>query len=251
MTSVLCQRAERRVVISLNRPRVRNAVNRALLEELLASLDRATTDPDIDVIVLRGEGPDFCAGEDLGEISDSAVDDEVAHRIVGMYQDVTRRIMLSPKAVICAVQGWAIGAGAAWPLNADFTVWADNTRLRFPEARHGLFVSGGVSWLLERRCGPEKARELLWLGHISEGPQLITDRIAPSLTPAGSLESATHALTDRLLGLPRESLRRYKAAAAELIEADLERHLNAEAEQMLSAGRALMARGAILDKPSR
>lgn len=249
MTSVLCERADRCVVLSLNRPRLRNAVNRVLLEELLDGLDSATTDPDVDVIILRGEGPDFCAGEDLGEVSGGMLDDEMASRIVGMYQDVTRRIMLSSKAVVCAVQGWAIGAGAAWPLNADFTVWAENARLRFPEARHGLYVSGGASGLLERRCGPEKARELLWLGRVSEGPQLISDRIAQSLTPLGNLGPATRAVADILLSLPRDSLRRYKANAARMIEDDLERHLRSEAEQMLAAGRAMMASGTVLDPP--
>jgi enoyl-CoA hydratase/carnithine racemase len=244
MTLVQYLRDDRTARITLNRPEVRNAVSQQLLRDLLACLDRALAAPEVEVILLRGSGPDFCAGEDLNELADISFDEIEAAKVIHAYQDVTRRIMLGTKPVVCAVQGWAIGAGAAWPLNADFTVWATDSKLRFPEARHRLYASGGVTYLLERTCGATRARELLWLEAVSAGDLLIHDRLARTLVSPNDINSATEELIDRLLGLPPASLSRYKIAQSELLAPLLEPALQSEAEQMLAAARMLLERGA-------
>ena len=243
MTDVTYAREGRTACITLNRPAVRNAVSRRMLLELEHCLGEALNEERADVIVLRGAGSDFCAGEDLRELAGNPPDEADAACMIERFQNVTRQIMLGAKPVICVTQGWAIGAGGAWPLNADFTIWCQSSRLRFPEARHGLYASGGVTWLLARACGSARARELLWLGGNADGDELVRDGIAPALVPADGLDAALEALLDNLLSLPRASLTRYKTAQADLIRTGLEAALESEKAEMLSAARAVQENG--------
>lgn len=244
MSSVLYETEDRLARITLNRPEVRNAVSRDLLRSLHVSFQDALGDAGIDVILLKGAGQDFCAGEDLVELERNLPDDAEATRMIELFQEVTRQIMLGGKPVICAVQGWAIGAGGAWPLNADFTVWAEDSRLRFPESRHGLFASGGVTALLEKTCGQGLARDMLWLGTTLKGGQLVQSGLTSELVPVERLEMAGMAMAKRLLSLPRESLTRYKQVQTGLIEEKLAAALKAEADQMLGAVRHFREHGA-------
>lgn len=247
MTTVTYTPDGRTARLTLNRPEVRNAISRQMLSELGQSLDEALADDGIDLILLSGAGADFCAGEDLHELTDNPPDEFDAVRIIEAYQTVTRQLMLGGKTVVCAVRGWTIGGGAAWPLNADFTVWSDAARLRFPEGRHGLYASGGVTCLLERACGSARARELLWLGDALTGEELVRDRIAARLVPDADLETATGALVSRLLALPRDTLIRYKAAQAGLIRGQLEAALQSEAARMRDAACAIRENGPAFD----
>lgn len=244
MTAVTYAQDGRAALITLNRPEVRNAISRRMLAELGGALDEALGDDGIDLILLRGAGADFCAGEDLRELTESPPDEFDAVRIIEGYQTITRQLMLGSKTVVCAARGWVIGGGAAWPLNADFTVWSEDARLKFPEGRHGLYASGGVTCLLERTCGSARARELLWLGETVTAGQLVRDRIATRLFPAAEFEAATRAMVDGLLALPRETLVRCKAAQASLIRGPLEAALQSEAAQMRDAARSVRENGA-------
>ncbi len=239
MSDVLYARSGRIARITLNRPDVRNAISRQMLQTLERSLDRALTEDGVDIIVLCGAGRDFCAGEDLRELSEAPPEPAEAVAIVERFQNVTRQIMLGRKPVVCVTQGWAIGAGGAWPLNADFTLWSETSRMRFPEAGHGLYASGGVTWLLEEACGPARAREIVWTGEDVNADALVHDRIAPRLTPANEIDTALDRLFEQLLSLPVASLTRYKTAQADRIRNRLEAALESEKVQMLDAVRAI------------
>lgn len=237
MSSVGYEAGGRLARITLNRPQVRNAVNRELLAGLNRSLANALADEGVDLIHLTGAGQDFCAGEDLTELAGGLPSEAEAAETIDRFQEITRQIMFGGKVVICTVQGWAIGAGGAWPLNADFTLWSETARLRFPESRHGLFVSGGVSALLATHCGPVAARQALWLGETIAGERLVQLGLASGLVPEAELAEAGERLVERLLALPPQSLIRYKQAQSVLTMAETERALQVEAEQMADAVR--------------
>jgi enoyl-CoA hydratase/carnithine racemase len=217
-------------LLTLNRPERLNAINRPLLDELLAGLDRAHADAAVDVIVLQANGRAFCAGDDLEEFGDQPPTPDVIEPFVARLQDVTRRMMLGSKPVICAAQGFIVGGGAAWPLNADFTIVADDATLFCPEAKYGLFPSGGATFLLSERCGPAIANEVLWLGKRLDATALLTHRIVSRVAPRDRLADEARALAAELLALPAASRRRYKQARIESIERALERALALEAQ---------------------
>lgn len=221
--------------VTLNRPERLNAINAALASGLADALRRAAGSISAEVIVLAGAGRAFCAGDDLDEFSAGGVDAAGAEAFIADLQEATRLIMLGPKPVICAVQGWAVGGGAAWPLNADFCLVAQDAVMFCPEASHGLFPTGGVTVLLAERAGPELANRVLWLGERLGADQLLAAGIAAAVVPAATLMDEVAALARRLMALPAASRRRLKAARAADLADRRERAMAIETRNCLEA----------------
>ncbi|MES2452545.1 MAG: enoyl-CoA hydratase/isomerase family protein [Pseudomonadota bacterium] len=222
-------------IVSLDRAERLNAISFDLLGDLIDALDRAAGDPLVRVILLRAEGRAFCAGDDLAEFIEG-FGDEKAHAFIDRLQTVTRLIMLGTKPVVCAIQGAVVGGGAAWPVNADVAIAADDTILFCPEAAFGLFPTGGMSMLLDERCGHVLATDILWLGERLDAHSLLQERIVSRVVPRATLEEAALAAADRLAALPTESLVRLKAARTEDIRLRLDIALARESRHCLAAG---------------
>ena len=114
------------LVLRLNRPQRLNALTLALARELLAAVEQADADPAVRVIVLEGEGRAFSAGKDR--------DDPPTPEFVDVLQRLAAALMDSPKPVVAAVQGWAVGAGVEILLNCDIVVAARDARFKIGRA---------------------------------------------------------------------------------------------------------------------
>ncbi len=235
MGSVLYEATDGVATITLNRPERRNAINRDLLDSLGEALDRAAADAACRIVYLRGAGAAFCAGDDLEEFARTSNSEDSVRSFVTRLQNVTRRLMLGHQTVVCGVQGWVVGGGTAWPLNADLALWADDARLKLPEATYGLMVSGGVSILLAELCGPQRANNLMLSGETLDADQLQAKGIAPVVVACGSLEGACRARIAQLLGLPDGTLERFKRCRAESIRTRLEAALPLESAALVAA----------------
>jgi enoyl-CoA hydratase/carnithine racemase len=216
--------------LTLNRPERLNAISMALVTHLCAALERALAAEDVALVVLRANGRAFCAGDDLKELATLEPTEAQAREFVGLLQRVTRLMMLSDKTVLCAAQGWIVGGAAAWPLNADFTLLADDAQLFCPEAGLGLFPSGGITLLLSERCGPAAASDVLWRGVRWDAAALLARQVATRVVPRAELDQATQALAAELLLLPPVSRTRLKRARAGLLRERLEQAMAYEAE---------------------
>lgn len=221
--------------ITLNRPERLNAIDEPLLDAFNAALDAAARDDGVAVILLAAAGRAFCAGDDLVDFAQSAENEDKARRFVGKLQDVSRKMMLGTKPVVCAAQGWIVGGGAAWPLNADFTVFGEDAVMFCPEAGYGLFPSGGATILLAERCGPENAARILWLGERTAAARLLELGLAGELAGRDELLERAEALATRLAALPATSRARYKEARRRDLADRLERALAYEAECCVQA----------------
>lgn len=235
MPSVLYKVEAGVATISLNRPERLNAINLDLIEGLNVALDRAAGDANADVILLTGEGRAFCAGDDLVEFAQMAGEKSLAEGMINDLQGVTRRIMLGEKPVVCAARGWAVGGGASWLINADFLILADDAVIFCPEAAYGLFPTGGMTVLLNDRCGAERAARVLWLGERLTATHMYELGFTKDIFPAN--EIATHAIeiARRLADLPPVSRQRYKKARAAAIAPRLEQAMAFEAQCCLEA----------------
>jgi enoyl-CoA hydratase/carnithine racemase len=118
--------------VVLNRPQKLNALTSAMIAAVRDALKTAQQDPEIHVLILRGNGAAFCAGDDVSELAGAAAMPDEQTLVVGTLQDVTRQIMLGPKPVIVVVQGWAVGAAFSWLLNCDLAVCAESAKAFFP-----------------------------------------------------------------------------------------------------------------------
>src|SRR6185312_8017370 len=188
--------------LTLNRPERLNAINPPLLRALVAALRRAERDAATRVIVLRGAGRAFCAGDDLKEFEEQRRSPEETRAYVELIQEVTRAITGGEKMVIGAIHGWAVGGGLEWVINCDLAILAETTRCFFPEIGLGLFVTGGVTALLPRLVGLRKARELILFGERFDAAQALAMGIASKVVPETALLAEAQAVAARIAALP-------------------------------------------------
>ncbi|MGE0121099.1 MAG: enoyl-CoA hydratase/isomerase family protein [Dongiaceae bacterium] len=217
-------------VITLNRPQRLNAIVPALLEDLIAALQAADRDADIRAVVLTGAGRAFCAGDDLKEFGSQSKDAATTRAYIERIQDVTRAMLLGDTPVIGAIRGWAVGGGLEWVINCDFAIAAEGTRFFFPEIALGVFVTGGVTELLPRLVGLQRARELILLGERFDAAQARDWGLIRTVVPDAALMPEALALARRIAALPPGPVRDLRRILARRHGAGLEAALAAETE---------------------
>ncbi len=230
-------------VLTFNRPASLNAISTPLLERFFELLQRALAADDVAVIVVCGNGRAFCAGDDLKEFSTTVPTEAQVRHFVERLQDVTRLIMLGAKPVVCGVQGWVVGGAAAWLLNADFAVVADDATLYCPEASLGLFPSGGMTMLLAERCGSTAANDFLWRGVRWTATMMRDKGLATAVVARASLQAQTLSVAAEIVRLPTASRQRLKRAASRIWRDRLELALAYEMECCIAASVDATTRG--------
>ena len=162
--SLLLDRTEAVVTITLNRPEAMNSFTVDLKEALRDTLATLESDRSCRAIVLTGAGGAFCGGQDLREhaalLQAGGTD---LNTVQVHYNPIAQRLANMPKPVIAAVQGMAAGAGASLALLADFRIGGPATKFLMAFANVGLAGDSGISWSLPRIVGHAKAVELLLL----------------------------------------------------------------------------------------
>jgi 2-(1,2-epoxy-1,2-dihydrophenyl)acetyl-CoA isomerase len=162
--SLLVDRTDAVVTLTLNRPEAMNALDVGLKEALREALAALETDRSCRAIVLAGSGRGFCVGQDLRE---HAALLEAGHTDLDTvrvhYNPIAQRLASMPKPVVAAVHGMAAGAGASLALLADFRIGGPATGFLMAFANVGLAGDSGISWSLPRIVGHARALELLLL----------------------------------------------------------------------------------------
>ncbi len=232
MTTVLFERRDAVATITLNRPERLNAISPALAADLIAALERGIEDPEIRVLILTGAGDRaFCAGDDLREGIPTGRAD--ARRLVEQVQTVTRLIMFQDKPVVAAVNGWAVGGGFEWVMNCDLSIWAEQAKAFLPEVSLGLGVTGGVTALLPRIVGWQRARALFILGEHQSASRLLELGLAHAVVPGDRLRAEAEALARRLADQPPAALRGLKQAMTSVHREEIERAMTEETETLV------------------
>ncbi len=170
--------------IALDRPEARNAVSAPMMEELLGALRDAASDPEARIVVLTGEGSDFCAGADLSEL-DEAAGGPGGVEYGRAFEEVLGEIGRHPLPVLAAVRGAALGAGCQIAVACDLAVAAQDARLGIPSARLGIVINFENVQRLVLAVGPKRAAEMLFTGRTLSGESaaawgLVNEAVAPS-----------------------------------------------------------------------
>lgn len=160
------QTAHRTATITLNRPDKRNALNAAIVTDLINAFDATEKDDDLKVIVLTGAGKAFCAGADLASLQalqQNSYDENLADskHLAALF----RRIYLSSKPVIARINGHALAGGCGLAAVCDLSVSVEQAKFGYTEVRIG-FVPAIVSWFLMQKISGQQARRLLLTGEI-------------------------------------------------------------------------------------
>jgi methylglutaconyl-CoA hydratase len=159
--------------IILNRPQKRNALSRALLEQLTQALDDLHLERAVRAVILTGAGEAFCAGLDLAEmvaVAEMPDAHQHWHDDAVRYRDLIEKMLRFPKPIIAAVNGAALAGGAGLVLASDLVVAASDATFGLPEPKRGI-VAGMVAPLLAFRVGGGPAAYLLMTGAAIDAPR--------------------------------------------------------------------------------
>jgi len=227
-------RAHARHVI-LNRPDKRHAMGSALLTELAEALRAAGEDPSVHCVVLRGNGPVFSAGVDLGELAAQGESDDpqaTLRRFRGIFLTAANLCEEMPKPVVAQIHGVCIGGALEVALGCDLRVMADDVKLGLPEVRLGLIPDVGGCSRLPAVVGVGRAKELILTGRMIDAREAERIGLANRVVPASELEQATQELVDELLAVAPVAVGRAKriidAAAKPALAVTLEQEIIAQ-----------------------
>ena len=218
-------------IITLNRPRQLNALNRTMvreLDELAARFEAGFHDARSPrVVIVTGAGDRaFMAGADITEFQgltpvDSLVFDQRIQRIFS-------RLEALPQVTIAAINGFALGGGCELSLCCDLVVAAESARFGQPEVNLGILPGAGGTQRLSRIVGMHRAKELNLLGETIDAPEAYRIGLVNRVVPTASLMAEARALADKLLARPPLTLRLIKDAMNEGYDLDLAKGLALE-----------------------
>jgi 2-(1,2-epoxy-1,2-dihydrophenyl)acetyl-CoA isomerase len=234
--------------LRLVRPERRNAMDDTMTAGLIDAFDLAARDEDVRAIVLRSEGDDFCSGFDvLGRNAPRDRRPRVGSIQRRLPSEVNRLIPLMctvQAPIVCAAKGWSIGLGLNLTLAADFTIAAVDARFWAPFVERGFTPDSAGTWLLPRRVGEVRARDMLELGRVIDGTEAADWGMVHRAVAPDDLDTAVDALAAQLAQGPTVALGLAKWLVHAGAQATLEDHLRNEAFARELAERSEDARAA-------
>jgi enoyl-CoA hydratase/carnithine racemase len=181
--------------LTLDRPRAGNALNWAMLEQLRTAVRRAAGDPIVRAIVIAAAGGRFVSGADVGFFV-RALESGEMERIVECIrcsQEVFAEIAASPKPVVAAVQGAAVGGGVELALACHQIIATPRASFSFPETALGILPFSGGTYRAPRRIGVELTKWLVYTGHVLPPPKAVALGLADQLAMPDELAAAAKA----------------------------------------------------------
>jgi len=189
---VLVEETEDRVVLRLNRPEVRNAIDADTVAALHAACALLEAEPRVALLV--GEGGTFAAGADIAQLRERRREDALR----GINSSIFDRIRRLPMPVIGLVDGYALGGGAELAYACDFRIGTPATRIGNPEPGLGILAAAGASWRLAELVGEPVAKEVLLAGRVLSADEALGVHLLNEVVPPEELVAAGHRLADRI-----------------------------------------------------
>jgi enoyl-CoA hydratase/carnithine racemase len=222
----------------LNRPEKRNALNRELIAALGSAIETAAADDGVRVLILRGEGPMFSAGMDLGDLRDLAEDPAGLRAYRRPLLKWWNLLEEMPKPTIAVIHGAALGGAFELALACDFRVMAEDAVAGIMEVRVGLLPDVGGCSRLPAVVGLGNAKELIMTGKVIDGREAHRIGFANRIAPTDALDDATEAFAGELLACAPRAVglakRIMDAAAKPALAVTLEQEV--AAQETLAAG---------------
>ncbi|HLU19124.1 MAG TPA: enoyl-CoA hydratase [Pusillimonas sp.] len=171
-------------LLTLNRPKVLNALNNQVVDELAEALRAFDADEGIGAIVITGSEKAFAAGADIAAMKDWSYADVYKQDYLGHNWESLRRIR---KPVIAAVSGYALGGGCELAMTCDFIIAADNARFGQPEINLGIIPGFGGTQRLPRAIGKAKAMDMVLTGRMINAEEAERAGLVARIVPAERL----------------------------------------------------------------
>ncbi len=235
MPEVIVERRDAVLQITLNRPQLLNAVDRATIAALADAAAEAAEDRSARAVLLRGEGAHFCAGGDIGMFGDliglpPEERRQALYHTVDALHPLLIRLRHMPKPVVAAVQGAAAGFGLSLVLAADLAIAAEDAVFACGYIHLGTSPDGGMTALLPAIVGLKRASELTMLGERFDARRALSLGLINRLATPDRLAIEAEALAAQLAAGPTMAYARTKALLQQTIGDAFEAQLRREAE---------------------
>ncbi len=196
--------------LTLDRPDQRNAIDDTVMGGLIDAIDAAGRDEAVRAILLDAAGDHFCSGADIVARNTPSGErprvGSIQRRLPSQANRLIPLLCTVQVPVVCAARGYVAGLGLHLAAAADFTVVADDATLWEPFAQRGFTPDSGATWLLPRRVGPARARELLLLGRRLTGTEAADWQLVHRSVPAEEVDATALALATELAAGPTVTL---------------------------------------------
>lgn len=210
-TAVLREVSGGIMTVTLNRPDAANALRPDDRDALIRIFTEADGDPDVRVVVLRSTGRHFCGGADVVKLADGRA--SKVKRVTGPMRTImtgAQRLIASVldcgKPVVAVVQGGAAGLGAHLAYACDLVIAADTAYFAESFVKRGLVVDGGGAYLLARRIGMQKAKEMAFFGEKLTAAEALTLGLANRVVPSAELDGVAADFAGRLASAPTSAI---------------------------------------------
>ena len=219
--------------IILNRPSVLNAYNIEMRDELYQALEAVRDDPDVAVVILKGEGRAFCAGADLTEFG-TAPSLAIA-RDVRFERDLWATFLSIPKPLIAAIHGYCLGSGVEISLLCDIRIASEEAVFGMPEVSLGMIPAAGGTQTLPRFLGIPNALDLLLTRRRINAAEALEMGLVSKVVERTALYAEAEAVAGRLLSMNQGAVRAAKGAVWQGMDLPLDKALDLEARLALRA----------------
>ncbi len=217
--------------VTLNIPQRLNAITLKMIEELTAAINEIEEDKDVKCVVLKGAGDRaFSVGADVTIFSAATPTAATAISIKG--QELTRKIELSSKPFIAAINGFCLGGGLEIALACDFRIATENSEFGSPEIRLGIIPGWGATQRLPRVVGLAKAKELVMFGERISAQEALRIGLIDKVVSKDKFEEEVEALVKKLVEGPPIALKYAKYTLNFGSQAPLDVGLKVEAEAL-------------------
>lgn len=197
------------VLLRLNRPEARNALNTELRVRMAALFDQLGSDPEVRCIVITGDDKAFAAGADLKEVAEDSAVEIMQRGVLKLWKSLAH----CPKPVIAAVNGVALGGGCELALHADIIVAGESARFGQPELRVGVMPGGGATQRLMRAIGKYKTMKLVLTGETISGVEAAEMGLASEVVPDAAVVARALEIAGTIAAMPPIAVQLTKEAA--------------------------------------
>ena len=213
---VLYEVADRIATVTLNRPEARNALSSEVLRLLPETLERAEADDAVDVVILTGADPAFCAGLDLKELGSTAGNLGGGGGAPAKVGSARSPFPAMTKPLIGAVNGACITGGFELALNCDFLVASERARFGDTHTRVGVMPGWGMTVLLPEAIGVRRAREMSFTGNFLTADEAFQWGLVNHVVPHEDLLAFTRRLAADIIGNDQDGVRQIRTTYAEV-----------------------------------
>jgi enoyl-CoA hydratase len=206
--------------ILLNRPEVMNALSMKLSEEIVEAIEIVRQSTKLKFLVIKGEGPNFCVGDDIKEMIKWGNANDITRRC-RYYQNMANQLEELDKITIAAVDGYAVGGGLEITMVCDFVIATERSKWGMPEVDVGITPGWGGTTRLSRLIGRRRAKEINLIGALHTSKKAVEWNLWNRVVANDQLDEEVERLLEVLKSKNQQGMRQLKFIINRGVECDL------------------------------